>query len=167
MVANIINQLKLKKIQLLVLDFDGVLTDNRVFVDENGIESVACNRGDGLGIELLKKSKNIETIVISKEKNKVVQARCAKLSIECFNGIDEKLEILKSVSCKKGISLVNIAYIGNDVNDVSCLNAVGLGVVVHDAHKTALDAADLVLNRNGGHGAVREFIDMILEQQSL
>lgn len=131
---------------------------------------MVSNQSHAIGVwcwDRIAKENNVETIVISKEKNKVVQTRSAKLSIECFNDNDEILEILQFISSRKGISLDNISYIGNDVNEVSCPNAVGLGFVVHDAHKTALDAADLVLNRNGGHGAVQEFIGMILEQESL
>ncbi|EHQ36854.1 KdsC family phosphatase [Methanoplanus limicola] len=155
---------KLKKIQLLVLDFDGVLTDNRVFVDKNGVESVACNRSDSLGIELLRESKNIDTIVISKEKNAVVKARCSKLSIECYSGINDKLELLERISNDKNISLINIAYIGNDSNDVSCMENVGISVAVNDSHETAISVADILLNKKGGYGAVREFIDMLLAQ---
>lgn len=154
----------LKTIQLLVLDFDGVLTDNRVFVDENGTESVVCNRSDSLGIELLKQKKNIDTIVISKEKNNVVKARCTKLSIECYSGINDKLEILKSISADKNIPLLNIAYIGNDSNDVPCMKNVGISVAVSDSHETAISVADILLNKKGGYGAVREFIDMLLVQ---
>jgi len=155
---------KLKKIQLLVLDFDGVLTDNRVFVDEKGIESVACNRSDSLGIELLKETKNIDTIVISKEKNNVVRARCLKLSIECYSGINDKLELLKSISTDKNIPLINIAYIGNDSNDIPCMKNVGVSAAVNDSHVTAIDVADIFLHKKGGFGAVREFIDMLLVQ---
>lgn len=154
--------LKIMNIKLLVLDFDGVMTDNRVFVNDAGEEFVACNRGDGFGIEQLKKIKNVDTVVISKEKNNVVKSRCSKLNIDCYNGIDDKIDILKSVSNARGIPLENIAYIGNDLNDVECMKLVGVGVAVNDAHKTAIDAADLILNLKGGHGAVREFIDILL-----
>ena len=154
---------KLLNIRLLVLDFDGVLTDNRVFVDANGNEFVACNKSDSLGIELLQNKLGISTIVISKEKNKVVKARCNKLSIECFQGVDEKLDQLERIVSLNNLSLINVAYIGNDLNDVPCLKASGLGIAVNDSHITALSAADYVLKKNGGHGAVREFIDLLLE----
>lgn len=158
------NSEDLKAVQLLVLDFDGVLTDNRVFVDENGTESVLCNRSDSLGIELLKQKKNIDTIVISKEKNNVVKTRCAKLSIECYSGVDDKLGLLKSISADKNIPLKNIAYIGNDFNDVPCMKNAGVSVAVNDSHETAISVADILLNKKGGYGAVREFIDMLLAQ---
>ena len=148
-------------IKLLALDFDGVLTNNKVIVDENGKESVICNRSDGLGIDLLRK-KGIEIIVISKESNKVVNARCEKLKILCITGIDEKLSILKKEIEKRNLSPDEVCFIGNDVNDIECIKYVGLGVAVNNAYQEVKNIADYVTQNNGGDGAVREVIDKIL-----
>lgn len=151
------------KIKLLALDFDGVLTNNTVIVDENGIESVICNRSDSLGIELLKK-RGIEVIVISKEANKVVKARCDKLKIPFVQGIEDKLSILKKEVKKRGLDSKDVCFVGNDANDIECIKYVGLGVAVNDAYPEVKNAAKLVAQKNGGHGAVREIIDYILSR---
>ena len=151
------------EIKLLALDFDGVLTDNKVIVDENGEESVVCNRSDSLGMELLK-NKGIDVIVISKESNKVVKARCDKLKIFCVQGIDDKISILKKEIKKRGLQSEEVCFIGNDVNDVECIKYVGLGVAVNDAFSEVKKAAKIVTEKNGGEGAVREIIDNILKK---
>jgi len=152
-------------VRLLVIDFDGVLTDNRVWVSEDGSEAVACHRGDGLGISRLR-GEGIETVVLSTEKNPVVSARCRKLGINCFQGLDEKVGTLHQIVRERELSLAQVAYIGNDVNDLSCLEAVGFPIVVADAHPDVLPAASFVLARDGGQGAVREFCDMLLRDKA-
>lgn len=148
-------------IKLLALDFDGVLTDNKVIVDQNGKESVVCNRSDGLGIELLKK-KGIDVIVISKETNEVVKARCNKLKISCVFGANEKLTILKKEIEKRGLNPQEVCYIGNDINDLDCIKYVGLGIAVNNSFSKVKESANLVTKKDGGEGAVREVIDNIL-----
>jgi len=148
-------------IKLLALDFDGVLTNNSVIVDENGKESVVCNRSDSLGFDLLKK-KGIDIIVISKETNKIVKARCDKLKVFCLQGIEDKITILKKEIEKRGFKTEDVCFIGNDINDIECIKYVGLGVAVNDAYHEAKKAADIVTKKNGGEGAVREIIDKIL-----
>lgn len=155
---------KLKSIELLVLDFDGVLTDNRVLVSQDGEESVMCHRGDGLGIERLRQA-GIPVVVVSKETNAVVSARCHKLGIPCFQNVDDKLTILKKVAREYNISLDKVAYVGNDVNDISCIEAVGVGVAVADAHPVVAAMADIVTEAAGGSGAAREICDLILENR--
>lgn len=149
-------------IKLLALDFDGVLTNNKVIVDENGKESVMCSRSDGMGIEMIK-NKGIDVIVISKEKNKVVKARCDKFKISCIYGIDDKISILKKEISKRCLKPEEVCYIGNDVNDIECLRYVGLGVAVNDAYPEVKKVAKIVTEKNGGEGAVREIIDNILK----
>ena len=149
------------KIKLLVLDFDGVLTDNRVLVSEDGKESVFCNRSDGLGIEMMKK-KGIEVMVISKEKNKVVMARCKKLGIACQHGVENKIDIFTKVIKKKNLKKGQVCYIGNDTNDLDCIRAAGIGIAVKDSYRQVLDSASYVTKKNGGKGAVREIADLIL-----
>lgn len=152
------------KISLVAMDFDGVLTDNIVYVDENGVEKVATSRGDSMGIRLVREALPIEFIVISTEVNPVVTARCKKLKLEVYQGIKDKPAVLRNVMQQKGISAEEIVFIGNDVNDLGCLDMAGYAVVPADAEPEVIRSADLVLNRKGGRGAVREFCDMILER---
>lgn len=153
---------KLADIKLLALDFDGVLTDNRVLVDEDGKEAVFCSRGDGFGIEQLKKH-GVDVIVISKEKNKVVKARCDKMHIECSHGVEDKLSQLKSEIKSRKIKMENVCFVGNDLNDIECIKASGFGVAVDDAHPEAKRAADYITRKRGSFGAVREITDMLCD----
>lgn len=152
------------KVLLLVMDFDGVLTDNRVWVDEEGKERVASNRSDSLGLSLLRQKTNIEPIVISKETNPVVTARCRKLKITAYQSIDDKAGLLKKILADKQIDASHAVYIGNDVNDLECFPLVGFAVAPQDAQPEVLRSADLVLNHPGGHGAVRELCDLLLSR---
>lgn len=102
-------------------------------------------------------------VVISTERNPVVAARCEKLKIECLQGIDDKLPVLTEWASKHDLPLSDIAYAGNDMNDIDCLRAVGIAIAPADAHPSALEVADIVLSAPGGHGAVREIADTILE----
>jgi YrbI family 3-deoxy-D-manno-octulosonate 8-phosphate phosphatase len=152
-------------IDAVVFDFDGVFTDNRVFLDEHGVESVACNRSDGLGIGLLKQT-GIPLLVLSKEKVPIVVKRCEKLGLECLHGIDNKLVRLREWLVTRNARIENTIYIGNDVNDAECLSAAGCAVVPRDAHRAVLPLADIVLQLPGGHGAVRELCDLVCEHLS-
>ncbi len=147
-------------VRLLVLDFDGVLTDNRVWVDQDGRESVACSRGDGMGLSRLRQL-GIPVLVLSKEQNPVVAARCRKLQLPCYHGIDDKAPLLRQLAAERDIPLSHVVYVGNDVNDAECLQIVGCGVVVADAHPAVRPLAQLILTSAGGFGAVRELCDLI------
>jgi YrbI family 3-deoxy-D-manno-octulosonate 8-phosphate phosphatase len=149
------------RLSLLVFDFDGVLTDNRVWVSEEGVEAVACNRSDGLAIDMLRKH-GVEMFVLSKEKSPVVGARCVKLRLPHQQGIDDKHAALRSLTTERGISLDEVVYLGNDVNDLECMLNVACGVAVADAHPDVLARADLVLNASGGRGAIRELCDLVI-----
>jgi len=150
-----------KPISALVLDFDGVFTDNHVVVREDGLESVRCHRGDGWGLSGLK-AMGLPLLVISSEKNPVVAARCDKLGLPYAQAIEDKLTTLTDWTREHGISLESLVYLGNDVNDLACLEAVGCGVVVNDAHPEVVPSAQMVLERRGGQGAIRELADLIL-----
>ena len=152
---------ELARVRLLVLDFDGVLTDNRVMVREDGSEAVACHRGDGWGIARLREA-GVSIIVLSTETNGVVRARCDKLRLDCIQGCDDKLGTLQALARERGIAAAEIAYVGNDVNDLPCLRWVGLPIVVADAEPEARSAARLVTTRAGGRGAVREVAEWML-----
>ena len=154
----------LKKVKLLVLDFDGVMTDNKVIVDENGKESVICDRGDGLGLEMLRKKTNVEIIVISKETNKVVTARCKKLGIKCAKGINDKITIFRNEVKKRNFSFNEVCFVGNDINDIECIREAGVGIAVSNSHPSVIREADLITTKKGGEGAVREICDWILYQ---
>ncbi len=156
----------LSRIRLLVLDFDGVLTDNRVLVRQDGSESVSCDRGDGLGIEQLRDAGGIEVVVLSKETNPVVAARCRKLRLPCSQGQDEKLPQLKKMAAERGLAAAQIAYVGNDVNDLDAMTWCGVPIAVADAYPEVRAAAKLVTRRPGGRGAVREVCDLLIAQRS-
>jgi 3-deoxy-D-manno-octulosonate 8-phosphate phosphatase (KDO 8-P phosphatase) len=153
---------QLQRLRLVVLDFDGVLTDNRVIVLQDGTEAVLCNRSDGLGITAVR-NLGVEFLVLSKEQNPVVQARCAKLRLPCISGCDDKVTRLRAETERLGIALEDVAYLGNDINDIPCLRVVGLPVCVADAWPAARKHARFVTQRRGGEGAVREFCDLLVE----
>ena len=150
-----------ERVALVVLDFDGVFTDNRVWVDETGREAVVAHRGDGYGLERLRKA-GIRVVVLSKEKNPVVSARCRKLGLPVWQGVEDKATLLRRLLEEWRIPPDRVVYLGNDVNDVPCFPLVGWAVVVADAHPQAKRAADKVLRSRGGHGAIRELADLIL-----
>lgn len=154
---------RLKNVKLLVLDFDGVLTDNKVLVAADGSEYVTCDRSDGMGLSLLKKLTDVVAMVLSTEKNRVVEARCKKLNLECYQGVDEKVGFLRDILQQKEVDMASVAYIGNDVNDLQCIEEAGVGVAVADAYENVKSAADMVLDRRGGNGAVREFCDILIK----
>lgn len=150
-----------EKIELVVFDFDGVMTDDKVYVNQDGIEMVAANRRDGMGVSLMHKA-GIKMIVMSSEKNLVVRERCKKLHLPVIQGIEEKSSILRNYLTENNIDNNNVIYIGNDVNDLPCFPIVGCALVPSDAHPSAIRLADMVLQHNGGQGAVREICDLIL-----
>jgi YrbI family 3-deoxy-D-manno-octulosonate 8-phosphate phosphatase len=151
------------KVSLLVMDFDGVLTDNRVWVDENGLERVASNRSDSLGLSILRQKTRVQPVVISKETNPVVTARCKKLNLEVYQGIMDKASLLRDLLSEKKVSPAEAIYIGNDVNDLPCSPLVSCFIAPADAQPVVLRVADHVLTCKGGHGAVRELCDILIE----
>ncbi len=149
------------KIKMLVCDFDGVMTDNTVIVDQHGNEAVRCNRGDGLGIDMLKAA-GIKVYILSKEKNPVVAARAKKLQVPVFHGIDDKIEIFKQLADEEHVPMDQVCFIGNDVNDLECVAAAGIGAGVNDSHPRIIEAASFITEKRGGEGAVREIAEKIL-----
>ena len=148
------------KIDLVVLDFDGVMTDNTFILDKNGHESVVCHRGDGLGIAKLRQM-NIPVIVLSTETNDIVKIRCEKLKLKCYSGIEDKWKFLSQYLIDNKIKSKNVVYLGNDINDKKCLEMVGCPVVTADAHPEVKSIAKIVLQSCGGKGAIRELYDHI------
>lgn len=153
-----------EEIELLILDFDGVITDNRVWTDQDGRESVASNRSDSEGLSRLRKA-GVAAVVISKETNPVVARRCEKLSIPCLQGIGDKATALKDLLAERTIDPARTVYLGNDTNDLPCFPLVGWAVAVADAVLEVKRAADHVTQKAGGHGAVREICDLILQRK--
>ena len=151
----------LSLVQAIVFDFDGVFTDNRVYVSETGQEFVACDRGDGMGITMLKGA-GVRMMILSKEKNPVVSARGTKLGLEVIQGCDDKLPALKSWITQHVIDAKHCVYIGNDINDKECLMHVDLAVIPHDAHDSVRKIGAWRLKASGGRGAIRELADGIL-----
>jgi N-acylneuraminate cytidylyltransferase len=152
-------------VRLLILDFDGVLTDNRVWVDQDGREMVAANRSDSLGINRLRQA-GVETVVISMETNPVVTARCRKMNIPWIQGENDKATALSKLLVERNVNASEAVFLGNDVNDLPCFPLVGWAVAVADAMPEVTRQADFILTRPGGHAAVRELCDLIMEQLS-
>src|SRR5262245_8729485 len=146
--------------RLVVFDFDGVMTDNRVWVGEHGDEQVACSRSDGLGLAMLRRL-GLDLFVLSTETNPVVGARCHKLALTYEQGVADKPARLRELLLARGSPPSDVIYVGNDVNDLECMRLVGCAVAVADAHPEVARAADLILTSAGGRGAVRELCDRL------
>lgn len=149
-----------KNLKMVVFDFDGVFTDNRVLVMQSGQEGVLCSRADGFGLDLLRKL-GIELMVLSTETNEVVSKRCEKLQLSCIQGCSNKVQTLIQEAEKRQIRLSETAFLGNDVNDIGCLKAVGLPACVSDAYPEVLHLSKYTTTFPGGFGAVREFCEFI------
>ena len=152
------------QVDLVVFDFDGVMTDDRVWVDQEGHEAVAANRRDGMGIAMLHKA-GIPMVVLSTEPNPVVSARCRKLELPVIQSLSDKSAALRLLLQERTLDPSHVVYLGNDVNDLPCFPLVGCAVVVADAHPDVIVHADIVLSNPGGHGAVRELCDRIIHNQ--
>ena len=148
-------------VRAIVTDFDGVHTDDTATVDADGVERVRVSREDGMGVSLLRRA-GIPMLILSTEVNAVVRARADKLRVPVLHGIDDKESALRRWAEEMDIPLADIAYLGNDVNDLPALRIVGWPVAVADAHPLVREAARVVLRRSGGHGAVRELIERVL-----
>ena len=151
-------------VRAVVLDFDGVFTDNRVLVLEDGSEGVFCNRSDGAALARLTQT-GIPVLVLSAETSGVVAARCRKLGLECRQGCQDKLSAMRTWLAEREIPPEQTVYLGNDANDVACLGAVGCGVAVADAYPEALAAARVVLQNPGGSGAIRELVELLIAKR--
>ena len=150
-----------RAVRLMVFDFDGVFTDNTVYVTQDGIESVRCWRGDGIGLAALKRV-GVDTAIVSTETNPVVSARARKLAMRCEQGCSDKLATVRQMAMELGLTLKEVGFVGNDINDLACLQAVGLPIVVQDAHPAVIETAAYRTTIPGGRGAVREVCDLIV-----
>jgi YrbI family 3-deoxy-D-manno-octulosonate 8-phosphate phosphatase len=149
----------------LIFDFDGVFTNNQVLVMEDGAEGVLCDRSDGLGVGMLKRS-GLAICVLSAEVNPVVSRRCQKLQIDCVQGVHDKAAGLRKLLTDRAVPASQCAYAGNDVNDVPCMDIVreagGVAIAVADAWPGVERHATFITTRLGGRGAVREICDWFL-----
>jgi YrbI family 3-deoxy-D-manno-octulosonate 8-phosphate phosphatase len=136
------------------------MTDNKVYVDQNGNEMVQVNRADGLGVSEIKKL-GIEQIIISTEKNPIVSTRAKKLGIYCLQGIENKKDVLMNYCKKNDIDLINVAYVGNDINDKDVMGIVGYSFCPSDAHGSIKKISNHILDTKGGNGVIRELLDFI------
>ena len=153
----------LQLIKAIVFDFDGVMTDDQVYITETGEEMVMASRSDGMGISALKNA-GLKLLILSKERNPVVARRAEKLQIEVIQACDNKLKALTEWLSKNQLPLSQCAYVGNDINDLQCMQAVKIAIAPIDAHPQATQAAHWRLTRAGGKGAIRELSDAIINR---
>jgi N-acylneuraminate cytidylyltransferase len=148
-------------IRVLVTDFDGVHTDDCVYLDENGVESVRCSRSDGYGLERLRFA-GIPLLILSKEANPVVTKRALKLNADVIQQSDNKWPALKSWLTENNLTAAEMAYIGNDINDIECLKHAGWSCAPDDAHPLVKSIVDYVSTKKGGQGAIRDIADRLI-----
>jgi YrbI family 3-deoxy-D-manno-octulosonate 8-phosphate phosphatase len=151
-----------KKVEMLVMDFDGVLTDDRVWVDENGRETIAALRSDALGLRILREKTGVKLLVLSREVNPVVAARCRKMDLPFLQGVMDKAAVLLETLNKEGIDPADVIYVGNDIIDLPCFPIVGCALAPANSYPLVLQQADIVLDKNGGQGAIRELCDLLI-----
>jgi len=165
-----------QNIHTVIFDFDGVFTDNKVYVGQDGMEWVRCDRGDGLAIDLLrryrqKRALNLDFFILSTERNPVVAARARKLKMECMQDVGDKLGFVTRYLGEHcpGMSDVfaGLVYLGNDLNDLPVLERAGFSIVPSDAHERVRAAASVVLPQPGGQGFVREAVERLLNISSM
>ncbi len=148
-----------RQVRFIAFDFDGVFTDNMVYIFEDGREAVRCTRADGIGLRKLERL-GIEPYIISSEPNDVVAHRSRKLKVQFIHGCKDKRAALEELLQARGLTPDQAAFVGNDINDLPALQYVGFPIVVQDAHPDVIPVARYRTQRPGGHGAVREICDL-------
>ena len=155
----------MKKIKTIFLDVDGTLTDGRIYIGNDGEAMKAFDVKDGFGIVQFRKEGGIP-VIITGRKSGIVRQRCKELSItELYQGISDKIECLRSLEARYGLTRENIAYIGDDLSDLECIQYAGISACPSDAADEIKAAADYVCEKPGGRGAVREFLDYLKKDQ--
>ena len=158
---------KLKKIKLLLLDVDGVLTDGGIIYNDNGTETKVFNVKDGLGIKLLMDA-GIHLGIVTGRRSNALYSRCKDLGIKLiYDGVGNKIDVLDALMDQTGVSAEEVAFIGDDLPDLGLMKMIGLSIAVGYANKTILDNADMVTSAKGGDGAVREACEAILKAKGL
>lgn len=161
-----ISAARLGKVRAIVMDFDGVHTDNLVLTDQDGRETVRTSRGDGMGVALLRDTGRWKMMILSKERNPVVLKRAEKLKLEVYHAVDDKVSALDSWLADQGLGWADLLYVGNDVNDLEPMQKAGLSACPSDAHPHILGIADWILPQPGGRGALRCMSDALLGQDA-
>lgn len=146
---------KFRKLKMIAYDFDGVMTDNKVLVDQNGVESVMVSRGDGYGISRIREL-GIEQVIISTEPNPVVCRRAEKLKLPVIHDVADKRTILQQYCCEKGYDYSEVMFIGNDLNDFEAMQLAGVKGAPKDAEEEILAIADWISGKKGGDGVIRD-----------
>jgi len=154
--------MKLDDIDIIIFDFDGVLTDNYVHLDQKGNEIVVCSRADGLAFDALRKL-NQSVYILSTEKNKVVTARAKKLKVPVIQGVKDKSTAIKDLAVTEGFKLNRVLYLGNDLNDFYAMKLCGFSACPSDSHRKIIEISDVELKTAGGKGVVRELLEDVLE----
>lgn len=154
--------MNINNIDAFIFDFDGVLTNNKVYISENGVESVECSRADGLAFDVLKKL-NKPVIILSTEKNLVIQVRAKKLKILAINGVDDKVKALKKLIIKHKYNLDKIFFVGNDLNDYLAMKLCGYTACPSDSHPQIKKISNVCLSKAGGDGVIRELVEETLK----
>jgi YrbI family 3-deoxy-D-manno-octulosonate 8-phosphate phosphatase len=155
-------KIRFENLDAIVFDFDGVLTDNRVYLDQNGSEFVSCYRGDGLAFDVLRVLDK-PTYILSTEKNPVVYQRAQKLKVPVLQSINNKADALSGLVAEKGYRLENILYVGNDLNDYHALTMCGYSACPADSHIRIKEKATVILKTLGGAGVARELLEDVLK----
>ena len=153
--------MNINKLDALIFDFDGVLTDNKVYVDQDGKESVCCNRSDGLAFDGLRKL-GIPVCILSTESNPVVTARANKLKVKVIQGANNKLELLNLYCSENNFNIDRVMFVGNDLNDFQVMQACGYSASPNDSHPSIKEISNYVFSVKGGDGIVRELLEDIL-----
>ena len=156
------NKIRLDDVKAIIFDFDGVLTNNTVMVDQLGGEWVSCSRSDGLAFDALKKTSVLQFIV-SSEKNKVVSARARKINVPVLQGISDKVKAITKLAKDNKFSLDNVIYVGNDLNDYRAMKICGYSACPQDSHFKIKELSDVILRSKGGGGIVRELVEDVLD----
>ena len=151
---------KIPKPKILFTDFDGCLTDDRVWLNQDGEEFVVANRKDGLAVKRLN-NLGIQVVITSTETNKVVLARGTKIGVEVLQGLADKAESIAQYLRQKNLSWNDVWYIGNDVNDLGAIEKAKLSISPADAVKKVRKAVDLILKTNGGYGVLSEIASLL------
>ena len=154
--------ISLENIEAIIFDFDGVLTDNKVYLDQDGMESVSCSRADGLAFDVLHKLQKL-TYILSTEKNPVVSARAKKLKIKAIQGINNKVDGIIQLSEQESFKLKNTLYVGNDLNDYRVMQLCGYTACPTDSHQKIKEISTIILKTSGGKGVVRELLEDVFK----
>lgn len=161
----------LASVHTIAFDFDGVFTDNKVYLNQDGVESVRCDRGDGLGIDFLRSARELgrikaDVFILSKEPNPVVLARARKLKLDCRHGVVRKKDFMDAYFAEQRPAdlapYAGLVFLGNDLNDLALMCAAGFSIAPEDAHPLVKRHASVVLPQRGGEGFVRAFVEQLL-----